>query len=99
MYLKDSSSKLHQCGTIQLDFNLPMRFNLLYRNSDILHANTPNENLIESQEHEFDTTIELKAGFSRPVLIHRAILGSLERMMALLTENFKGRWPFWLSPK
>lgn len=35
----------------------------------------------------------------RPVIIHRAILGSVERMIAILTENFGGRWPFWLSPR
>ena len=35
----------------------------------------------------------------RPVIIHRAILGSLERMFAILTENFGGDWPFWLSPR
>ena len=35
----------------------------------------------------------------RPVMIHRAILGSLERMVAILTENFGGKWPFWLSPR
>lgn len=35
----------------------------------------------------------------RPVMIHRAILGSVERMMAILTENYAGKWPFWLSPR
>jgi len=35
----------------------------------------------------------------RPVIIHRAVLGSLERMMGILTENFAGKWPFWLSPR
>lgn len=35
----------------------------------------------------------------RPVMIHRAILGSLERMTAILAENFGGKWPFWLSPR
>ena len=35
----------------------------------------------------------------RPVIIHRAILGSVERMIAILTENFAGKWPFWLSPR
>ena len=35
----------------------------------------------------------------RPVIIHRAILGSVERMMAILTENYGGKWPFWLSPR
>eukprot|EP00795_Rhopilema_esculentum_P006287 gene6286-11708_t len=35
----------------------------------------------------------------RPVIIHRAILGSVERMIAILTENYGGKWPFWLSPR
>ena len=35
----------------------------------------------------------------RPVIIHRALLGSVERMMAILTENYGGKWPFWLSPR
>ncbi|KAJ3275879.1 54S ribosomal protein L39, mitochondrial [Terramyces sp. JEL0728] len=38
-------------------------------------------------------------GFSRPVIIHRAILGSIERMLAIMTENFCGKWPFWISPR
>lgn len=35
----------------------------------------------------------------RPVIIHRALLGSVERMIAILTENYAGKWPFWLSPR
>ena len=38
-------------------------------------------------------------GYERPVMIHRAILGSVERMTAILTEHFAGKWPFWLSPR
>ena len=41
----------------------------------------------------------MKNGFTRPVIIHRAILGSLERMFAILTEHTGGKWPFWLSPR
>eukprot|EP00121_Abeoforma_whisleri_P004329 Awhi_evm1s3913 len=37
--------------------------------------------------------------YKRPVVIHRAILGSVERMFAILTENFVGKWPMWLSPR
>ena len=36
---------------------------------------------------------------ARPVIIHRAILGSVERMFAILTEHFAGKWPYWLSPR
>lgn len=42
---------------------------------------------------------KLKAGFERPVVVHRAILGSVERMSAILMEHFGGKWPFWLSPR
>uniref|UniRef100_A0A671NAC1 threonine--tRNA ligase n=1 Tax=Sinocyclocheilus anshuiensis TaxID=1608454 RepID=A0A671NAC1_9TELE len=64
--IKDAIGRYHQCATIQLDFQLPVRFNLTY---------------------------------DRPVIIHRAILGSVERMIAILTENYAGKWPLWLSPR
>ena len=38
-------------------------------------------------------------GVATPVIVHRAILGSVERMFAILTEHYAGRWPFWLSPR
>ena len=41
----------------------------------------------------------LKPGFKRPVIVHRAILGSVERFMAILIEQLGGKWPFWLSPR
>ena len=41
----------------------------------------------------------LKPGFGRPIIIHRAILGSLERSMAILIEHFGGKWPFFISPR
>lgn len=75
--ISDALRRKHQCATIQLDFQLPERFNLQYRSSDSDPANP----------------------FSRPVIIHRAILGSVERQMAILTEHFVGKWPFWLSPR
>jgi threonyl-tRNA synthetase len=72
----DALHRPHQCATIQLDFQLPIRFNLEY------------------------TPAERKEGeVARPVIIHRAILGSVERMIAILTESFAGKWPFWLSPR
>uniref|UniRef100_A0A8C7Z142 threonine--tRNA ligase n=1 Tax=Oryzias sinensis TaxID=183150 RepID=A0A8C7Z142_9TELE len=70
--IKDAIGRQHQCATIQLDFQLPSRFDLQYVGQD-------------GQLH-------------RPVMIHRAVLGSLERMMAILAENFGGKWPLWLSP-
>uniref|UniRef100_A0AAQ5XHI8 threonine--tRNA ligase n=1 Tax=Amphiprion ocellaris TaxID=80972 RepID=A0AAQ5XHI8_AMPOC len=69
--IKDAIGRYHQCATIQLDFQLPIRFNL---------------------------TFVRKAPLG-PVIIHRAILGSVERMIAILTENYGGKWPLWLSPR
>ncbi|CAH0724201.1 unnamed protein product, partial [Brenthis ino] len=71
--VQDALRRSHQAATIQLDFQLPERFNLGY--------------VSESGEKK------------RPVIIHRAILGSVERMMAILTESYAGKWPFWLSPR
>ncbi|KAI5964123.1 uncharacterized protein KGF55_002065 [Candida pseudojiufengensis] len=71
--ISDALKRWFQCATIQLDFQLPSRFEL-----------------------EFKTSEE---GNARPVMIHRAILGSVERMTAILTEHYKGKWPFWLSPR
>ena len=70
--VKDALGRWHQCATVQLDFNLPQRFDLSY----------------EHQE-----------GPQRPVIVHRAVLGSLERMVAILCEHWGGRWPLWISPR
>lgn len=72
--IKDAIGRYHQCATIQLDFQLPIRFNLTF------------------VSHDGDDK-------KRPVIVHRAILGSVERMIAILTENYGGKWPFWLSPR
>uniref|UniRef100_A0A4W5K657 threonine--tRNA ligase n=1 Tax=Hucho hucho TaxID=62062 RepID=A0A4W5K657_9TELE len=72
--IKDAIGRYHQCATIQLDFQLPIRFNLTFVGKD------------------GDDKV-------RPVIIHRAILGSVERMIAILTENYAGKWPLWLSPR
>ncbi|CAM4625302.1 unnamed protein product [Caretta caretta] len=72
--IKDAIGRYHQCATIQLDFQLPIRFNLTYVGKD-------------SDDKK------------RPVIIHRAVLGSVERMIAILAENYGGKWPFWLSPR
>ncbi|XP_062945328.1 threonine--tRNA ligase 2, cytoplasmic isoform X2 [Cynocephalus volans] len=71
--IKDAIGRYHQCATIQLDFQLPIRFDLTYVSKD--------------------------GDDKRPVIIHRAILGSVERMIAILSENYGGKWPFWLSPR
>ncbi|XP_071075550.1 threonine--tRNA ligase 2, cytoplasmic isoform X3 [Desmodus rotundus] len=72
--IKDAIGRSHQCATIQLDFQLPIRFNLTYVSK-------------EGDDKK------------NPVIIHRAILGSVERMIAILSENYGGKWPFWLSPR
>ncbi|KAI6056856.1 TARS3 [Marmota monax] len=72
--IKDAIGRYHQCATIQLDFQLPIRFNLTYVSKD-------------------------GDDKKRPVIIHRAVLGSVERMIAILAENYGGKWPFWLSPR
>ncbi|KAF6079608.1 hypothetical protein HJG60_018554 [Phyllostomus discolor] len=72
--IKDALGRSHQCATIQLDFQLPIRFNLTYVSK-------------EGDDKK------------NPVIIHRAILGSVERMIAILSENYGGKWPLWLSPR
>jgi threonyl-tRNA synthetase len=73
----DAMERIHQCATVQLDFQLPIRFNLEYKTSGI----------------------DAEEAFTRPVMVHRAMLGSVERMAAVLTEHWGGKWPFWLSPR
>ncbi|MCO5570055.1 hypothetical protein L7F22_023769 [Adiantum nelumboides] len=70
----DALKRKFQCGTLQLDFQLPQRFDLSYNAED-------------------------EAKRERPVMIHRAVLGSVERMLAMLLEHYAGKWPFWLSPR
>ena len=70
--ITDAIGRKWQCSTIQIDFNLPMRFNLEYVNED-------NKRL-------------------KPVMIHRAILGSFERFIGILTEHFAGEFPFFIAP-
>mmetsp|Transcript_4922 Transcript_4922/g.7414 ORF Transcript_4922/g.7414 Transcript_4922/m.7414 type:complete len:472 (+) Transcript_4922:300-1715(+) len=73
----DAMERVHQCATIQLDFQLPIRFDLKY--------NTGSK--------------EKGKQFERPVMVHRAMLGSVERMFAVLCEHWGGKWPFWISPR
>jgi len=71
--VKDAIGRKWQLGTIQVDYNLPERFDLTYNGSD-------------NQKH-------------RPVMIHRAIFGSMERFIAVLIENTAGKFPLWLAPE
>jgi threonyl-tRNA synthetase len=73
----DAMDRIHQCATVQLDFQLPIRFELQYTTGS-------NE---EGKQ------------YARPVMIHRAMLGSVERMFAVLCEHYGGKWPLWLSPR
>ncbi|XP_063482142.1 threonine--tRNA ligase, mitochondrial isoform X8 [Symphalangus syndactylus] len=72
VHLHDALGRPHQCGTIQLDFQLPLRFDLQYKGQ--------------------------AGALERPVLIHRAVLGSVERLLGVLAESCGGKWPLWLSP-
>ena len=70
--LRDSMNRIWQCGTIQLDMNLPERFDLTYIAED--------------------------GTKKRPVMAHRALFGSLERFIGIITEHYAGAFPTWLSP-
>ena len=70
--LRDAINREWQCGTVQVDFNLPERLNANY--------------------------IDEKGTKQKPVLIHRALFGSLERFLGILIEHYNGKFPFWLAP-
>lgn len=70
--LKDSMGRIWQCGTIQLDMNLPERFDITY--------------------------IDQKGEKKRPIMLHRALFGSLERFIGILIEHYGGAFPTWLAP-
>jgi len=89
--LKDSDGKEHQTATIQLDFQLPKRFELEYQ--------APAPEIEKKGLTTEDPELLSVQGPVTPVLIHRAVLGSVERIMALLIEHHNGRWPFWLNPR
>ena len=71
-HISDCLGRTWQCGTIQLDMQLPERFELEYTGAD-------------NEKH-------------RPVMIHRVVLGSIERFIGVITEHFAGAFPLWLSP-
>lgn len=89
--VQDSDGKRHQTATIQLDFQLPKRFVLGYE--------APAPELEAKGEPTLDPISRQTMGTVTPVMIHRAVLGSLERFMALLLEHHHGQLPFWLSPR
>lgn len=71
-HVKDAIGRSWQCGTIQLDFSMPEKFDLTYEGND-------------GKQH-------------RPVMLHRAIYGSLERFIGILIEHFAGKFPLWMNP-
>jgi threonyl-tRNA synthetase len=71
-YLKDAIGREWQCGTLQVDFNMPERLDAVYIGED-------------GQKH-------------RPVMLHRAVLGSMHRFLGILIEHYAGKFPLWLSP-
>ena len=89
--VEDKDRKKHQTATIQLDFQLPKKFMLGYE------APAPEE---EAQgKPTLNHVSRQKMGTVTPVMIHRAVLGSLERFIALLLEHHNDQLPFWLSPR
>ncbi|MEG0727249.1 MAG: threonine--tRNA ligase, partial [Erysipelothrix sp.] len=70
--VRDSLNRIWQCGTVQLDMNLPERFDLTYVAED--------------------------GTKKRPIMLHRAIFGSIERFIGILIEHFGGAFPVWLAP-
>lgn len=162
----DALKRPHQCGTVQLDFQLPIRFDLKYKTEEYGHSSDSNSHLSEQERMEKQHSMQsagassqasshqshhhhhhhhshshkhekeedgtsccgeeekkcnlrsehyppdeldeeefvwqehpLKPGFARPVIIHRAILGSVERFVAILIEHLAGKWPFFVSPR
>mmetsp|Transcript_3968 Transcript_3968/g.11898 ORF Transcript_3968/g.11898 Transcript_3968/m.11898 type:complete len:700 (+) Transcript_3968:207-2306(+) len=85
----DALKRKHQCATVQLDFQQPLRFDLTYRGSGSQQTTTQQDGRAEAEGGDIQ----------RPVIIHRAIYGSIERFLAIITEHFGGKWPFWLSPR
>ena len=72
LHMTDSIGRSWQLGTVQLDYSMPERFDLLYTGAD-------------NEDH-------------RPVMIHRALLGSFERFIGILIEHYAGEFPVWLAP-
>ncbi|THC95019.1 hypothetical protein EYZ11_005495 [Aspergillus tanneri] len=95
--IADALKREFQCATIQLDYQAPINFKLEYMTNEkgekvpVATENAQKESQAKSNE--------LGPGRARPVVIHRAIIGSFERFLGILIEHFGGKWPFWISPR
>lgn len=99
--ISDALKRDHQCATIQLDFQLPQNFELEYMTAEsaVKSKADGSHDAPATSATAVKTPKALGPGRGRPVMLHRAIIGSFERFMAILTEHFAGKWPFWLSPR
>lgn len=100
--ISDALRREHQCATIQLDFQLPQNFELEYMTAEAsfkAKGSGQGETKPDASSAPTSGPKQPGSGRARPVMIHRAIIGSFERFMAILTEHFAGKWPFWLSPR
>jgi threonyl-tRNA synthetase len=110
----DCLNREWQCATIQLDFQLPQNFGLEYMTSEMVvkpkedgeaagksKSEEPKQkpDAVDSSAKKERVIKPLTPGCARPVIIHRAIAGSIERLTGILIEHFAGKWPFWLSPR
>ena len=97
--ISDALRRDWQCATIQLDFQLPQNFELEYMTAEV-GAKAKTAATKEAPTDGITARPKmLGPGRARPVMVHRAIIGSFERFMAILTEHFAGKWPFWISPR
>lgn len=94
----DAMERVHQCATVQLDFQLPIRFDLKYVSGSSC-ANAGAEEDVTAESNGAPEEEDASSHMERPVMVHRAMLGSVERMIAVLIEHYGGKWPFWLSPR
>ena len=102
VHIRDALRRSFQCATIQLDFQLPIRFDLQYMTDGSAAAApaAPAEGAAPAADGAAAAAAAAPAPkYERPVMIHRAVFGSIERFFAILLEHLGGKWPFWLSPR
>ena len=95
----DAMQRVHQCATVQLDFVLPRRFKLRYNSGDQAASAAGGAAAGGAADESKGGDGDAGSAYSIPVMVHRAMLGSVERMIAILTEHYGGKWPFWLNPR